>query len=83
MLEHFEIDIIIMHDDIKPKRNELQYHSKKKGSKGVLKLSSQENPQRFNKKLKKVLYKQPKMVAKRNTEPSIKNLVWFFKCIEP
>ena len=27
----------------------------KKGSKGVLKLSSQENPQRFNKELKKVL----------------------------
>ena len=29
-------------------------HSKK-GSKGVLKFSSQENPQRFNKELKKVL----------------------------
>ena len=31
------------------------YTLRKKGSKGVLKLSSQKNPQRFNKELKKVL----------------------------
>ena len=33
----------------------LAYTLRNKGSKGVLKLSSQEDPQRFNKELKKVL----------------------------